>query len=122
MIGRIVSLAAIALATTAIAMAKTPSESTHATVVALVNHRVNISPLVVGPMYQENVYILTRWDTGDAHGKGEALLKYTGSKWIVVRSAGGSLESASALQSLGVPASAARALVADFKQVQIPAF
>jgi hypothetical protein len=79
--------------------------------------RTRAPVLIEGPMAQEGVWILTRWDTGEPGSNGEAVAKHGGSAWIVVRTAGGSMENARYLQSIGVPAAAARALVKDMKKL-----
>ncbi|MBV8722582.1 MAG: hypothetical protein JO277_10550 [Candidatus Eremiobacteraeota bacterium] len=114
------AIVAMFFAAPGIAAAKTPSESTHGAIVAVMQKQMpEQAVLIVGPMAQEGVYIVTRWDTGDANGKGEALAKYDGSKWVVVRSAG-SVESQGFLESLGVPAQTAKALRADMKKLTTP--
>ena len=108
---------ALCIATTGSTFAKTPSEGTHgAIVVAMQKEMPGQAVLIVGPMAQEDVYIITRWDTGDKNGKGEALVKYDGAHWMVVRSAG-SVESERYLESLGVPLKTAKALLADMKKL-----
>lgn len=99
------------------AFAKTPSEKTHgAIVVAMQKQMPGQAVMIVGPMAQEDVFIITRWDTGQKNGKGEALAKYDGAHWVVVRSAG-SVESERYLESLGVPSKTAKALLADMKKL-----
>lgn len=103
--------------TTGLAVAKIPSETTHAAVVSAMQARTHLPVIIVGPMSQEGVWILTRWDTGDPGGKGEAIVKQKGSTWVVVRSAGGTMENARYLESIGVPADIAAALVKDMKKL-----
>lgn len=108
---------AILVSTTAFAVAKIPSEATHATIVQVMQARTHAPVIIVGPMSQEGIWILTRWDTGDPGGKGEAIVKQKGSAWTVVRSAGGTLENVRYLESIGVPAATAEALVKDMKKL-----
>ena len=105
------------VAATGFAAAKIPDEGTHAQIVALMQSRMKVPVLIVGPMAEEGVWILTRWDTGDPGGKGEALAKHSGSAWAVVHSASGSMENAHALVSLGVPTATAQTLVKDMKKL-----
>lgn len=105
------------ICTTGFAVAKIPSEITHATIVQVMQARMHAPVIIVGPMSQEGVWILTRYDTGDSGGKGEALLKQKGSIWTVVHSASTSIENVSHLESLGVPAATAQALVKDMKKL-----
>lgn len=101
---------------TTLAVAKTPSESTHAKIVAVMQTRMRAPVIIVGPMSQEGAWILTRWDTGDG-SKGEAIVTQKGSAWTVVRAAGGTMENVRYLESIGVPASIAAALVKDMKKL-----
>lgn len=105
------------IVTTGLAVAKIPSEATHATIVGVMQARMHLPVIIVGPMSQEGGWILTRWDTGDPGGKGEAILKQKGSGWIVVRSAGGTMENVRYLESIGVPPATAQALVKDMKKL-----
>ena len=114
---RAIAIVALCMTTTGLAVAKTPSETTHATIVSVMQGRMKVPVLIVGPMSQEGVWILTRWDTGDPGGKGEAIVKQKGPAWVVVRSAGGSMENVRYLESIGVPADTADALVKDMKKL-----
>ncbi|HEY1976974.1 MAG TPA: hypothetical protein VGG89_10535 [Candidatus Baltobacteraceae bacterium] len=111
-----VAILALCIGTTGLAVAKIPSEATHATIVSVMQARMHVPVIIVGPMSQEGVWILTRWDTGDPGGKGEAIVKQKGS-WVVVRSGGGSMENVRYLESIGVPAATASALVKDMKKL-----
>ncbi|HZY98534.1 MAG TPA: hypothetical protein VFE36_03090 [Candidatus Baltobacteraceae bacterium] len=108
---------ALCISTTGFAFAKIPSESTHAQIVSAMQARIKVPVLIVGPMAQAGTWMLTRWDTGDSGGKGEAVLRQSGSAWAVVRSAGGTMENARYLESIGVPAAIAQALVKDMKRL-----
>jgi hypothetical protein len=100
-----------------IAVAAVPDESTHGAIVSLMQVRMHVPVLIVGPMAEEGDWILTRWDTGEPGHKGEALAKYDRTHWIIVRSNTGSMEKAAYLTSIGVPASTASALVKDMKKL-----
>ena len=114
-----IAIVALLTATTGLAVARIPSETTHATIVGVMQARMHVPVIIVGPMSQEGVWIVTRWDTGDPGGKGEAVTKQKDSTWIVVRSATGtrSMENVAYLESIGVPAATAEALVKDMKKL-----
>ena len=114
---RALGITALCLIATGVAVAKIPSETTHAAIVQAMQARLRVPVIIVGPMTQEGVWILTRWDTGDPGGKGEAIVKQKGSTWNVVRSAGGTMENVRYLESIGVPTPIAQALVKDMKKL-----
>jgi hypothetical protein len=113
----IAAVPALIAALAAPVIAAIPDEPTHHAIVDLLQARMRVPVLIVGPMAEKGIWILTRWDTGERNGKGEALAKFASGKWTIVRSVPGSMESARYLYLLGVPSAAAAALVKDIKKL-----
>jgi len=96
------------------ASAATPSASDRSQIVTLLTAKMtSVTKLVVGKMFQEETYVIARWTTGDGNGGGEALVKNDGTKWVLLKQGGGTMDNVAYLESAGVPPAAAKALAGD---------
>jgi len=112
------SLAAAVLASTL--LAATPlSPDDAVAITAMVQNQLHVDDLDAS-MFQEKPYAVAYWSAGKGHAAGQALLKKGTAGWAIVKMTTGSLKSASALESLGVPASTAQALVKDLEVGKAP--
>ncbi|HKE36177.1 MAG TPA: hypothetical protein VKB39_02005 [Candidatus Baltobacteraceae bacterium] len=112
------SLAAAVLASTL--LAATPlSPDDAVAITAMVQNQLHVDDLDAS-MFQEKPYAVAYWGAGKGHAAGQALLKKGTAGWAIVKMTTGSLKSASALESLGVPASTAQALVKDLEVGKAP--
>lgn len=115
----ITSLAAVACIIALLgAMPIAETDAVNAT--AVVQHQLNVADLDASMAY-EKPYAVVFWGASREHGAGEALLKAAPNHaWTLVKITAGSLKDAALLQSLGVPAATARALVSDLTQFRAP--
>ena len=81
-------------------------------VTELVQDRLKVDDLDVS-MVAEGHFAIAYWKAVSGHPAGEALAKKTSGDWVIVRQSVGTLKDARTLENLGVPASQAKALVAD---------
>lgn len=87
---------------------------------AVVQHQLRVADLDASMAY-EKPYMVVFWNASNEHGAGQALLKGgPNHAWTLVKMTTGSLKDAALLQSLGVPAATAQALVKDLTQFQAP--
>jgi hypothetical protein len=113
------SLAAvIALVPLLAAMPISQSDAVNASEV--VQHQLKVDDLDASMAY-EKPYMVMFWSASNEHGAGQALLKAgPNHAWTLVKMTTGSLKDAALLQSLGVPAATASALVKDLTQFKAP--
>lgn len=105
---------ATSLLTLGRASAATPAASDRAEIATLLTAKMtSVTKLALGKMFQEGGYVVARWTTGDGNGGGEALVKNDGAAWVLLKQGGGTMDNAAYLESAGVPAATAKALVAD---------
>ena len=96
------------------------SESDVVDVAAAVQHQLHVADLDASMAY-EKPYVVAFWSAGDGHAAGEALLARLGQgNWKILKITTGSLRDAALLQSLGVPAATAKALVKDLTEFKAP--
>lgn len=104
---------ALALACAAPAAAAIPSPDDAIAISGIVQDRLKATDINV-KMVEEKPYAIAFWSAGTGYAAGQALAKQSKSSWSIVKMTTGKF-SGSALQSLGVPSSAANALAADLK-------
>ena len=90
----------------------TPKETDADAATAVVQHTYNVADFDAA-MCQEGQYILMEWKGADGHGAGQALLRKSGSGWVLVKKTTASLHVVQLLESLGVPSATAKALADD---------
>lgn len=81
---------------------------------AKVGHNDDLNASLVG----EGSYAVAFWKTTSTHSAGAALVKKTGSTWQVVKVLPAVPKDPTVLETLGVPAAQAKALVVDIKNNQ----
>jgi hypothetical protein len=108
---------------TTLALPGTPSESDAVAVTEVVQDHLHAKDMSTY-LFQEKNYIVATWDAAGGHAAGSALAKQTPgetlSGWTIVRYTAGSLADATLLESLGVPAATAQALVKDLDRAKSP--
>jgi hypothetical protein len=80
----------------------------------IVQDRLNATDINV-QMVGEKPYAIAYWSAGKNYAAGEALTKKSKSGWTIVKMTNGNF-TGSSLQTLGVPASTSKLLVADLKR------
>ena len=110
----------VSLLLAALVAAMPISESDVVSVAAAVQHQLHVADLDASMAY-EKPYVVAFWSEADGHGPGEALLQRVGpGDWKVLKLTTGSLKNAALLESLGVSAAIAKALVNDLTQFKAP--
>ncbi len=79
---------------------------------AKVGHNDDLNASLVG----EDVYAVAFWKTTSTHSAGAALVKKAGGNWKVLKVLPAIPKDPTVLETLGVPAAQATALVADIKK------
>ncbi|MGB6986001.1 MAG: hypothetical protein WBD74_08540 [Candidatus Aquilonibacter sp.] len=79
---------------------------------AKVGHNNDLDAMLVG----EGVYAVAFWRTTSTHSSGAALVKKTGDAWSVVKVLAAVPKDPTVLETLGVPAAQAKALISDIKK------
>lgn len=116
MVSSLVRGLAASLCLTGLVAAMPIPESDAVNATEVVQHQLKVDDLDTSLAY-EKPYAVLFWDAGSGHDAGEALLKMgPNHSWAIVKMTTGSLKDAALLQSLGVPASTANALVKDLTQ------
>ena len=96
----------------ALAKAEILPEKDALAVTELVQDNLKVEDLDVS-MVAEGNFAIAYWKAVGGHPAGEALAKKTLGSWVIVRQTAGTLKDVPTLEKLGVPASKAKALVAD---------
>jgi hypothetical protein len=104
----------LALACVAPAAAEIPGPDDAVAVSGMVQDRLNATDIDVH-MVAEKPYIIAFWSSGHKYSAGQALTKKGQGGWTIVKMTSATF-TGSSLQALGVPASTAKALVADLKR------
>ncbi|MGA8534533.1 MAG: hypothetical protein WB615_10535 [Candidatus Tumulicola sp.] len=95
-----------------LAKADIPPEQDAVAISQLVQDNLKVADLDVS-MVAEGNFAIAYWKAAGGHSAGEALARKKSGTWVIVRQTAGTLKNAQTLESLGVPATQAKALVAD---------
>lgn len=104
----------LAFAFVAPAAAAMPGPDDAVAVSRIVQDRLNATDISVN-MVEEKPYVVAYWKAGKGYAAGEALTKNGKNGWAIVKMTTGKLTDAATLESFGVPAATAKALVSDLK-------
>ncbi len=110
---RIFATIALVLVCIAPAAAEIPGPDDAVAVSGMVQDRLSATDINV-QMVEEKPYVIAFWSAGKNYAAGQALANKSKSGWTIVKMTNGKFTQ-SALAALGVPASTAKALVADLK-------